>query len=315
MLAVGSYFWLSYATGVYTVQVPAISNLIAHAPMGAGAEASDAAGRFGWVISETTLCVALLFVVLFCIACWVKIPSRSLAFGFVGVSIAVATLGWFFSSHLELDYGGPTGRALVGRLYTPGTGSRIARTLLATNILTILVADLVGFTMSLPLVKGLQREDLEAWPRRLDHLLFMNAAVLATGVIEVAALYSWCLAPFPTTANLMQRSTIMSNGVKAGHAAYGPTELDTASIDNSEAVDDLRRWVRATTITTGLGFSLLLSSLYGTSKICLRYRTRIFSAFDSGPNISDRIVQFFAVLSPLLVGVLSTLTGLFGGSG
>lgn len=355
LVAVSIFFGLSGAAGVYNAAVPSAASICI--PLSELASFSeDSAGQLSWLLSETALFVTLLATLIVCAAFCIRADSTArsaLLPWFLGVLALFAVLDFWFASHY--DYGGVVGRSLLSRLARDQAACRSAlttprvtvnwftefprpvsqlwanssvpeRVLGMSNFLVILVGIGVAFTLSLGLTEGTTLEDLVLWARRFDVLLYLNAVVLVFGVLEVGSLYAWSLAPLTSVAEVRQDVDIKAAAAKAMPPLVINGVAGHLELGDAKAFDGLRHWARVTTITTGLGFSILLLSLYSTASWALRQRALERATADLvfgqtaddlldqkgfNSDIGSRLSQFSAVLGPLVVGILSALTGLF----
>jgi len=168
--------------------------------------------------------------------------------------------------------------------------------------------------------------------RQLHVLLYVSAAMLTAGVIEVVALYSWSLAPFPGVnevkihADICKTSGPVSQSVLDEGSIRGTKFCMNLAeeLDHAEVIDSLRRVVRAHAVTFGAGFSALLASLYAPSVFLLRSRFRrllelgsqngviasdaaVFKKYDLDTDLPGRLVNAVVTLGPLVTGVLSAV--------
>jgi len=162
--------------------------------------------------------------------------------------------------------------------------------------------------------------------KQLHVLLYASAAVLTAGVIEIVALYAWSLAPFSGVSELKAHADICktSGSLQEAISNTGFCRDLPRALEHAEAVDSLRRLVRAHAITFGAGFSALLAALYAPAALLFRSRfQRLITPGSSADNGGDnaavlrryglemdlpkRLLNLIVTLGPLVIGILSAI--------
>lgn len=171
----------------------------------------------------------------------------------------------------------------------------------------------------------------------MDRLLYIGAAALMAGLLEVVATLVWSYAPFPDTADLKKSAELCKAVVPAPPAAAasalgaapplpaiaGCADL-AGQVEQATKVDDLKRFTRLLAVVFGASFSALLAAMY--LPVALAHERLVESLLphvrqqqaDSPPaeqpgdlerGTTQRVFNVLAALAPLAAAILSSVFG------
>jgi hypothetical protein len=291
--------------------------------------AMDGIARMMWSLSETFLCLGFVLVG---VKCWTTFSSiqnrllkRTIAIcAFLAISFAVTL--WAFSLIKGFAFQGSLDEALEN-LWQRTRLHRIGRVVGLTNLITMAICALVALGFS-ALLEERPTQDLRDLCRRsrdLDLLLYLSATLLAFGVVEIATLEWWSLAPFPGTA-AVKGLIDASEKLRTIDRSANPLGVNLASLyKQAQTIDLLKRSAQILVLIAGLGFTLLLASLYIPAALVLRHEAisvitkrssrepdELLREYGFHLEASDRLRRVAPTLVPLIAGCASALASLYG---
>ena len=195
-------------------------------------------------------------------------------------------------------------------------------------------------------------ESVSQWPelvrnaRRIqdlmDYVLYVGAAALMAGLLEVVATLSWSYAPYAGSSELKVLADLckalqppVSASAPAWSIAAPPTLcIDAASrLPSAETVDELRRFTRSLAIVFGASFSALLAAMYLPVAMAQQRLVHLIGQrrpsqtsgagtegqlsehveqldHDLERSMVQRVFNVLATLGPLAIAIVSTVFGI-----
>lgn len=202
---------LCRAAGVYRNVDPQEVEFLKSLPANFAAQAHDAAAAFRWAIAATLLVLGFLAVTVVCFGAWIsrqsnQVRARPAVLGSVLLFVLIAA--YSVAKARGFEFGGPALHVLLIALWKR-TGSNLDFVTGILNLIAIVVV-LVGaltasLLLALPKFNGrLATERLYYFADRftwLNRLLYASSVLLVAGVLEVASIAAWPIAPFQDLAD------------------------------------------------------------------------------------------------------------------
>jgi hypothetical protein len=171
-------------------------------PPDAAAHVREAQARLTWSLSLAMLFSAVVLLILASADALRSLPRPAIIRGLV-VLCAVGVIVFWLGMREASDLGGPVGGALTSSVWRRAGNPLVGKYIISlTNVIALESVLAFGMVASLTL-KHSSNSDVDRHldalilgRRHLDRLLYAGAAVLTAGVFQIAALYSWSLAPF-----------------------------------------------------------------------------------------------------------------------
>jgi hypothetical protein len=194
------------------------------------------------------------------------------------------------------------------------------------NIVAFVMSGAIGAAMALCFTSSRELEIVAASLRRLDRLVIVGAIVLSAGVLEIGSLLAWPTAPVASIDELTKTTTIAKQIHDINSTVqFADADAGKLAYEHAVAVEPLRRQAEASTIAAGIGFTTLLLTFYLPNSMMLHGRARDIvkdkdfkeqeeelAKAGIGTSGMDKLWGGAAAGAPILIAILSKLTGLFG---
>lgn len=167
--------------------------------------------------------------------------------------------------------------------------------------------------------------DIAFASRRLDLVLYIGAAALVAGTLQVSAMYALATAHLPTINDVKTRrdicraaaSEVGGTSVAASHVC---TDLKQ-QLEQADAAAGIRQHARSVTLTFGICFSMLLAAIYVTAGSLLAARaSKLISGGPATHKVQQKLIELgiesdvigkfgklAATLSPVAAGLVSNM--------
>ena len=334
--AIAGFFVHAWSAGAYNpnleTQLSGKDFAFLYTPASGADVAAESAAGWAWSTAAFLLVCACSIATF---AVWTNIreawkdpgwPTVMWASGTVAIaSLTVLTL-LFTVGGKRGGFGGPVVNVMLNALDKRGN-FQIAWFNPMLNIVGVLMTGILGLAMSLCYSTSTSLSVLARHLNRLDRLLLVGAILLSAAVLEVATLLAWPTAPYSSVAEVAKTVDI----AKKIHEMYPLTSIDLAITDaealrRASVVDLLRLQAEASTFAAGTGFTVLLLCFYVPNTMMLRAQANtaavemsgeardvdaIFKQYGISTSWLDRVWSAAVVAAPLLIGLITRLTGIF----
>lgn len=277
---------------------------------------------------------------------WVSCRARrfrahlSLRFGAIAVISlgAIVALSWRDFS-ISTGFGGLIGAAMLCGTWqrvAGGSPQRLAEMSDALNVVGVAIPLAVVFGACLLLeVLGRKRTDIESpigvvkdiarAMGTLDTLLYVGAAALVAGTLQVSALYALTFAHVPTLAEVKVKRDICRVASDSAKDFSAACKDLPRQYEDAERGVPLRQFAKLLTLGFGFGYSVLLGAIYlGAATPLTAYARRLVLSSTGGDesaararlvdlgiesDLAGKLGKVATTLSPLAAGLVSNLFG------
>jgi hypothetical protein len=298
-------------------------------PTNAAALANETAAAVRWAMAATLLVLGLLAVAVVCFGAWLSKNSNHLRT--IPLVVATILLGLFLpaygiaSSDHKFEFGGQLLNQLLTVLWArTGHSASVQSAIKILNIAAIVVilAGVVtaSLLLQLPKLKGHHaRERLCYFADRflwLNRLLYAGAVLLVAGVLEVASIAAWPIAPFQEVADDSSREQrVVASGLVISIAPARATVPEDST--KRQTIQAVRRFVGSLIVVAGVSFYLparfiLFQRIRKAATQAfpgLSIEERTTKLADVGIDLGQgqRWIQTLAATSPIVAGAATGL--------